>query len=239
MPAKSKSQQRLFGMVHAYQTGRLKDPPEIVKEIADEISEEDAEHFARTKHKGLKEKKSEYAGLLKKAWRAIESFREGDRIFAPGPTRIYHCKLEGDDVKSEEKGNAGYEQVNMNLSAKTASAEYRDAIMALKEKIASGQHVVVLEGRQKYEFDTIEDASRFITAKGSIPQSEVKQMLSDRAGLINGMQIVYTDSVSDATKADSDSAIGSSALKTLSDQAGAPVNEGLVDKVRGILSSLS
>lgn len=58
MPARSKSQQRLFGMVHAYQKGKLKNAPEEVRNIARSISDEDAEHFAKTKHKGLPEKKA-------------------------------------------------------------------------------------------------------------------------------------------------------------------------------------
>ena len=66
MPARSKSQQRLFGMVHAYQKGKLKDAPEEVKEIARSISEEDAEHFAKTKHKGLPEKKAYERGFMGK-----------------------------------------------------------------------------------------------------------------------------------------------------------------------------
>ena len=58
MPAKSKSQQRLFGMVHAYQKGELKNVSKNIEEIAAHISEEDAEHFAKTKHKKLPEKKA-------------------------------------------------------------------------------------------------------------------------------------------------------------------------------------
>lgn len=61
MPAKSKSQQRLFGMVHAYQKGKLKSPPASVKRIASNISEEDASHFAETKHEGLPEKRKSAA----------------------------------------------------------------------------------------------------------------------------------------------------------------------------------
>ena len=53
MPAKSKSQQRLFGMVHAYQKGELKKPSKEIKDIASSISDKDAEDFAETKHKGL------------------------------------------------------------------------------------------------------------------------------------------------------------------------------------------
>ena len=56
MPAKSKEQQRLFGMVHAYQKGELKDASEEVKDIAKTISKKDAKDFAETKHKGLPNK---------------------------------------------------------------------------------------------------------------------------------------------------------------------------------------
>lgn len=66
MPARSKSQQRLFGMVHAYQKGKFKDAPEEVKNIARSISSEDAEHFAKTKHKGLPEKKAYMYGFMDK-----------------------------------------------------------------------------------------------------------------------------------------------------------------------------
>ena len=59
MPAVSGSQQRLFGMVHAYQKGKLKKAPKKIREIARHISEEDAKHFAETKHDGLPERKSE------------------------------------------------------------------------------------------------------------------------------------------------------------------------------------
>ena len=43
-------------MVHAYQKGRLKHAPAKVRRIARHISEEDAEHFAKTKHDGLPER---------------------------------------------------------------------------------------------------------------------------------------------------------------------------------------
>jgi hypothetical protein len=56
----SKSQQRLFGMVHAYQKGKLKNASPEVRKIAKSIKKSDAKDFASTKHKGLpnhKEKK--------------------------------------------------------------------------------------------------------------------------------------------------------------------------------------
>ena len=46
-------------MVHAYQKGKLKHAPAKVREIARHISEEDAKHFAKTRHDGLPERKNE------------------------------------------------------------------------------------------------------------------------------------------------------------------------------------
>ena len=63
MPAKSKSQQRLMGMVHAYKKGEL-DMSDMsaamkkkIKKIAATIKDEDSKKFAETKHKGLPEVK--------------------------------------------------------------------------------------------------------------------------------------------------------------------------------------
>ncbi len=63
MPAKSKSQQRLFGMVHAYKKGEL-DTKGVdagllkkIKKIAGGIEDKSAKKFAKTKHKGLPEVK--------------------------------------------------------------------------------------------------------------------------------------------------------------------------------------
>ena len=72
MPAKSKSQQRFFGMVRAAQKGDLKDPSSEVADVADDISVKDAKKFAKTKHKGLPEKKTvdeeaSYKDFTKKA----------------------------------------------------------------------------------------------------------------------------------------------------------------------------
>lgn len=53
MPSKSKSQQRLFGMVKAYQDGELKNASEKVKDIAKSMTKKEVEKFAKTKRKGL------------------------------------------------------------------------------------------------------------------------------------------------------------------------------------------
>jgi len=59
--AKSKAQQRFFGMVRAAQKGEMKNPSKEVLDVADDISVKDAKDFAKTKHKGLPVKvKEEY-----------------------------------------------------------------------------------------------------------------------------------------------------------------------------------
>lgn len=68
MPAKSKSQQRLFGMAHAYNKGELPDASEEVKELAKSLKKKQVKEFAETKHKGLpnkvKKKKKKKAEML-------------------------------------------------------------------------------------------------------------------------------------------------------------------------------
>ncbi len=56
MPAKSKRQQRFFGMVHAVQQGKMKAPSKRVAEVARTISKSDADEFASTRRKGLPKK---------------------------------------------------------------------------------------------------------------------------------------------------------------------------------------
>lgn len=58
MPAKSKSQQRLFGMALAVRRGEMQrsEVNQSVLDIVDgEMTDEQIEDFAKTKHKGLKE----------------------------------------------------------------------------------------------------------------------------------------------------------------------------------------
>ena len=57
MPAVSKKQQRFFGMVRAAQKGEMENPSKEVLDVANDISMKDAKKFAKTKHKGLPEKK--------------------------------------------------------------------------------------------------------------------------------------------------------------------------------------
>jgi len=64
MPARSKSQQRLFGMVHAYNKGEFHGSRALrrrVVALSRHISDEDAKDFAETPHDGLPEKKAQVA----------------------------------------------------------------------------------------------------------------------------------------------------------------------------------
>lgn len=56
MPARSKAQQRFFGMIDAYKKGKMKHAPKKIRDAAKHISDEDARDFAKTKHEGLPEK---------------------------------------------------------------------------------------------------------------------------------------------------------------------------------------
>lgn len=62
MPARSKAQQRLFGMVHAYNKGEFHGSRSLrnrVAALSRRISDTDAQHFAKTPHDGLPEKKAQ------------------------------------------------------------------------------------------------------------------------------------------------------------------------------------
>jgi len=53
MPAKSKSQQRFFGMVDAYKKGELENPSPEIKKAAKSMTKKEIKKFAKTKHDGL------------------------------------------------------------------------------------------------------------------------------------------------------------------------------------------
>lgn len=56
MPAKSKKQQRLFGMALAYKRGELDDASDEVKELANSMSEKQLKDFAKIKVKDTQKK---------------------------------------------------------------------------------------------------------------------------------------------------------------------------------------
>jgi len=143
MPAKSPSQQRLFGMVTAYKRGKLKHAPKKIRQVAEHISDEDAEHFARTKHSDMKK----------------------------------------------------------------ASFDFRRMMDGL-DKLASGTKVVVYDtDGSESEFQSMAEAAGFLASKGSVPVSKVKEMLSQRVELINGLRVEYPDVLPSESKDQSGSGV--------------------------------
>ena len=149
MPATSKSQQRLFGMVHAYQKGRLKHAPKAVKRIARNISEEDAEHFARTRHNGLPERRdggekaafdlsSAIGRLAKFAAKRREDYFEGEgevESFTPSKTEGH------DEIVFRDRDGNRYRISNNTELGKALNARIGDRVRAHGYKVR-GTNVV-------------------------------------------------------------------------------------------------
>jgi hypothetical protein len=66
MPARSEAQQKLMGMALAAKRGKGKASSKV-RRIADSMSEKQLRDFAKTKHKGLPEKKAFLNGFVKRA----------------------------------------------------------------------------------------------------------------------------------------------------------------------------
>ena len=102
--AKSRAQQRFFGMVRAAQKGEMKNPSSEVVDAADSMKVSDVKKFAKTKHKGLPEKKEvkegmkEYEALKKE----IHSRESGSRLNA-GDEERKKRKREKNKRKKERK----------------------------------------------------------------------------------------------------------------------------------------
>lgn len=122
MPAKSKSQQRLFGMVHAYKKGNLDtasidgDLLKKVKKIAGGIKNKDAKKFAKTKHKGLPELKETHKITFKEF--LVEITQRERKMLVP-PLAIQKLYKQIKDRYGIVKRDVFYNQLadKLNLSA--------------------------------------------------------------------------------------------------------------------------
>lgn len=77
MPAKSESQQRLFGMALAAKRGKGNMPAKA-KELASSMSEKQLHDFAATKHDNLPEKKAEFIARVLAIKQAAEKLKGGE-----------------------------------------------------------------------------------------------------------------------------------------------------------------
>jgi hypothetical protein len=81
MPAVSKAQQKLFGLVKAVKAGKAKTSSvsKDVKDIAKTMTTKEIDKFAGTKHKGLPEKKKDVKKDVKKESLQIQELRNSIR----------------------------------------------------------------------------------------------------------------------------------------------------------------
>ena len=77
MPAVSKKQQRFFGMVRATQKGEMEAGSSEVAKAAASMSKSDVKDFAKTKHKGLPEKKVKKESFEAGVQKARRDYRSG------------------------------------------------------------------------------------------------------------------------------------------------------------------
>ena len=133
MPAKSKKQQRFFGIVESYLKGRLKNPSPEVQRAANSMSKKDVKHFAATKHEGLPEKAAAWISMFKeaggtghgKSGQFIE-VDPGNRIGASRRARKILDALtsqEGDDEEHEKLKREVDEQSRKDLDAMKENAD--------------------------------------------------------------------------------------------------------------------
>jgi len=74
--AKSKAQQRLFGMARAVQKGKMKAPSKTVASIAKGVEPKEVEKFAKTKHKGLPEKVKKENAVIEQVSKVVKKWRD-------------------------------------------------------------------------------------------------------------------------------------------------------------------
>ena len=82
MPAVSRKQQRFFGMVRATQKGEMENPSPEVAKAAASASMSSVKKFAKTKHKGLPEKKmkkEDYKYPLYASYKKVDEFHANKR----------------------------------------------------------------------------------------------------------------------------------------------------------------
>ncbi len=108
MPAKSKQQQKFFGVVRAMQKGDIPKKGEA-GEVADDMKKKDVKDFASTKHKGLPKKVKREQFMKLKDWirkEIREALKEADDFkpeFGTGDV-VHDCPKHVQEMKSGKKG---------------------------------------------------------------------------------------------------------------------------------------
>ena len=153
--AVSKKQQRFFGMVRAAQKGEMKNPSPEVSKVADDISKKDAKKFAKTKHKGLPEKKKINEGEYGKLKGYEKSILQGglkvrsgasyDREMARLVKMYPGFKVEEKEMSYQEAIDAGWEMTGEGIWWPPQNTE------TISEKMTFKSFRGVLDRKKKQE----------------------------------------------------------------------------------------
>ena len=100
-------------MVRAAQKGDLKDPSPEVADVADDISVKDAKKFAKTKHKGLPEKKTvdeeaSYKEFVGRAQDASERIKKAKQAKKDANAKAAYKDRVTKGVRFYDKKGSGY-----------------------------------------------------------------------------------------------------------------------------------
>ena len=169
MPAKSKAQQRFFGMVRAAQKGEMEAPSPEVSKAASSMSKSDVKKFAKTKHKGLpnkvevkeESKKCKAGSYYCYTDKKCKPIPKGFKVVGPaGMLRKENGHTVDDDSETKNgKGNG-----NGNGGGMSESTKY-DRYDKEKKQFAKAD--------QKMKFGKFYDKAK--EAKGRLRPGEVKR----------------------------------------------------------------
>jgi hypothetical protein len=159
MPAQSKSQQKLMGIVHAIQKGEA-DPKDFSKgaqDMANDMKPGDVKDFASTKHKGLPDKKNEIKSLkeyIRKLVREMSTTGGVDGYNTP----FAFGKPGNEKAKAKKQADlTGYTPVNENrwLNLKreenTPKAKIGNGLSTINKQLAEMEKFLEWYGKLKQE----------------------------------------------------------------------------------------
>lgn len=165
MPAQSKSQQKLMGIVHAIQKGDAdpKDFNQQAQDMAKDMKPDDVKDFASTSHKGLPDKKEEQIQKIKERIRYMIREKMMKEMTGSGAAGEYQTpfafgKPENEKKKAKRQADlTGYTPVNENrwLELKNedtpAKAKIDRGISNINKQLAEMEKFMNWYGRLKQE----------------------------------------------------------------------------------------
>jgi hypothetical protein len=165
MPATSKSQQKLMGIVHAIQKGEAdpKDFSKSAQDMAKDMKPSDVKDFASTSHKGLPDKKEEQIQKLKERIRSMIREKMMREMNVTGNVDGYNTPYAfsgkgGEKKKAKRQADlTGYTPVNENrwLELKNeeapAKAKIDRGISNINKQLAEMEKFLNWYGRLKQE----------------------------------------------------------------------------------------